>query len=441
MKNLALCVFVLFNVGFNNLQGQDTINLKINLETSAKDTSKRSVFRTSYKPSYYHQVSLAKGFSNANQGTTDLFGKKGVGGVAIPTNYVGYQFAEEGDYYFGIITHYVEVKRNFIGKVSKKEDVNYSEYVQSSLPNKLEAGKTYIVSFKVSLADDANFATSGWGVYFSDKQVTSNSNKRLTLSPQLSFNEIVKDKGNWIELKANYQATGNEGFLTIGFFENNFKVEDLNNGRSFGKDKSYYYVSSIKLVGVPMDRDKDGVLDKDDKCPDVFGLAQFEGCPDTDGDGIVDSEDKCPTVFGELSNKGCPIEVVKEEPKVEVINKKAAEIFKKAMSGIQFETGKDIIKKTSYPILDNVVGVLKSNPTWTTTIEGHTDNVGDAEKNKDLSARRALAVKNYIVAKGVSANSLIHEGYGAERPMADNKTPAGRAKNRRVEFKVDYTVD
>jgi len=107
------------------------------------------------------------------------------------------------------------------------------------------------------------------------------------------------------------------------------------------------------------------------------------------------------------------------------------------MSGIQFETGKDVIKKTSYGILDNVVSVLKSNPTWDTEVEGHTDNVGNAEANKELSQKRANAVMKYLQDKGV-VNKLSARGFGMERPIADNKTAKGKAKNRRVEFKVTY---
>lgn len=204
------------------------------------------------------------------------------------------------------------------------------------------------------------------------------------------------------------------------------------------------------------DTDGDGIEDAKDKCPDVAGIAQFEGCPDTDGDGIKDSEDACPNVKGTAAMQGCPdtdgdgvadnkdkcptvpgLAQLNGCPEVK-INAKAKEIFQKAMSGIQFEIGKDIIKKTSYPILDNVVNVLKENPDWKVEVQGHTDNVGNAEANKTLSDKRATAVENYLIAKGIAANRLTSNGYGAERPIADNKTAAGRAQNRRVEFKVTY---
>lgn len=180
------------------------------------------------------------------------------------------------------------------------------------------------------------------------------------------------------------------------------------------------------LNGCP-DRDGDGIKDSDDRCPDVKGLKEFRGCPDSDGDGIPDIDDKCPAVAGIPENKGCP--AVKEE---------TIKVFTQALTGILFETGKDIIRKTSYPILDNVVDIMRNNPEYNLEINGHTDNVGDDAKNLDLSERRANSVKNYLVSKGINEARLMPRGYGETRPVADNNTAAGRTKNRRVEFKVVF---
>lgn len=426
----------------------------VTINVTAQETMEFKI-KTLTPPTYYHQVAMAAGYNNANRSTVDLFGKGGSEIVSIPSNYVGSQESVDGDNYFGLITFYG--KNNGF-----TDDVNYAEFLQATLPSSLTAGKLYEVSFKISLADNSGFATSGWGALFTENKLKKSSDySRLTTVPQVSFTEMVKDKSGWVQLKAQFTATGKEKLITIGTFAKDFKLENVGGGSGFAGTKAYYYLSSIKINEAILDRDKDGILDKDDKCPDVFGLAKFIGCPDTDGDGITDAEDKCPTVAGVskfmgcpdtdgdgiadaedncptvagvLSNKGCPAVV---EAPVNVVQKKAAEVFKKAMTGIQFESGKDIIKKVSYPILDNVASVLKGNPTWDTGIEGHTDNVGDAAQNKELSNKRAIAVMNYLKAKGVT-NKMTPEGFGVERPIADNKTPAGRAKNRRVEFKVSY---
>lgn len=183
-----------------------------------------------------------------------------------------------------------------------------------------------------------------------------------------------------------------------------------------------------ELNGCP-DSDNDGIADWEDRCPQFAGSKDFNGCPDKDKDGIADIDDKCPDVFGISKNLGCP------EVKKEVLK-----IFEKALTGIQFETGKDIIKPISYPILDQVVKAMKENPTYNLAINGHTDNVGDPVKNMELSKKRAAAVKKYLVNKGVEEKRMIENGYGDTIPVADNKTSAGRAKNRRVEFKVIFEI-
>jgi len=185
--------------------------------------------------------------------------------------------------------------------------------------------------------------------------------------------------------------------------------------------------SANKSVSGCPDKDSDGLTDSKDRCPDQKGTPELEGCPDQDTDGIADVDDKCPEVAGIRDNKGCP--EVKEEVK---------QLFEQALQGIEFESGKDIIRRTSYPILDNVVKVMSENPAYLLEINGHTDNIGDKAFNMELSQKRADAVKNYIASKGIEAGRMASKGYGDTLPVADNKTTAGRTKNRRVEFKVKF---
>jgi OOP family OmpA-OmpF porin len=183
-------------------------------------------------------------------------------------------------------------------------------------------------------------------------------------------------------------------------------------------------IASMK--GCP-DTDGDGITDAEDKCPTVKGTKEFEGCPDTDGDGIPDNLDKCPKVAGVVANNGCP-EIKAETQKV----------FDQALKGVQFETSKAIIKTTSYGILDNVAKIMKDNPSYNLDINGHTDSQGDDAKNMALSKERAASVKQYLVDKGVEASRMASYGFGEEQPKATNETAAGRAENRRVEFKVRF---
>ena len=101
---------------------------------------------------------------------------------------------------------------------------------------------------------------------------------------------------------------------------------------------------------------------------------------------------------------------------------------------INFDTGKSTIKPESKPIVEQIVQMMKSNPGLKISVEGHTDNVGNPKSNKTLSDERAKAVVAAIVAQGVDAKRLGTAGYGQDKPIADNKTEEGRAKNRRVEL-------
>jgi outer membrane protein OmpA-like peptidoglycan-associated protein len=104
---------------------------------------------------------------------------------------------------------------------------------------------------------------------------------------------------------------------------------------------------------------------------------------------------------------------------------------------IFFETGKDAIKPVSYGILDEIAEALKSHPEIKQVrVEGHTDSLGNAAFNQDLSQRRAEAVRAYLLKKGTEAERLDAKGYGPQRPIAPNTTAKGRESNRRVEFNI-----
>lgn len=195
-------------------------------------------------------------------------------------------------------------------------------------------------------------------------------------------------------------------------------------------DKCPDVAGVAKYQGCPVpDTDKDGIADDKDNCPGIAGTAQFNGCPapDTDGDGIADDLDKCPLKPGAKDNNGCP-----------GIAKDMLDDINKAARSVLFDVSSDNIKISSFAALDKLAEILMADAELKLDIEGHTDNTGSVRLNQVLSGRRALAIKAYLVKKGIDADRLTASGFGSERPIASNDTEAGRAKNRRVAFKVRY---
>lgn len=224
-----------------------------------------------------------------------------------------------------------------------------------------------------------------------------------------------------------------------------------------------------KRPGCPAkDSDGDGVYDYEDQCPDTpagpHPDPNKKGCPaiDSDGDGFFDYEDECPQVpagvHPDPAHKGCPkpdrdhdtvpddVDACPDKPGapspdpkkngcpglVEVKNGVIV-IFQPVF----FATGKDKILPKSYPVLNAVADALKAEPEIKRVmVEGHTDDVGKASKNMELSDRRAKSVLTYLVQHGVSSERLDSQGYGDSKPVASNKTRKGKAANRRVEFHI-----
>ncbi len=183
------------------------------------------------------------------------------------------------------------------------------------------------------------------------------------------------------------------------------------------------------------DTDGDGYKDDVDRCPydaeDFDNFQDEDGCPETDNDndGIPDTLDQCPMVreiFNGVDDEdGCP-----DEGRV-VVEKQAIKIKDR----IYFDTGKATIQQRSYSLLDEIASVIQAHPELKLIrVEGHTDSVGNELTNLKLSQRRAEAVKQALIQRGVDPSRLDAAGFGEQRPIASNDTEEGRARNRRVEF-------
>ncbi len=192
------------------------------------------------------------------------------------------------------------------------------------------------------------------------------------------------------------------------------------------------------FAGCP-DKDNDGIQDSKDQCPDEPGTKETFGCPDKDGDHVPDKSDECPDEAGLAIDKGCPRKI----PPATVTEFKAAKIdssairILKAAKYVHFETGTYKIEKVSLSFLDLVIDILKNDyPDKFIRLEGHTDDVGDADKNLTLSVNRADAIKAYMVSQGIKAERIMTTGKGETVPIYPNDSDDNREVNRRVEMTI-----
>jgi outer membrane protein OmpA-like peptidoglycan-associated protein len=207
----------------------------------------------------------------------------------------------------------------------------------------------------------------------------------------------------------------------------------------------------VKLAGVPArdpllngcpeppsDRDGDAIPDDFDACPlaagEPTGVRATHGCPktmDRDGDGVPDVTDACPLEAGARppEGNGCPRPA---PPKAELVEKQIV-----ITQQVQFETGTAVLRPESDTVLGEVARVLAEHAeVELVEVQGHTDDTGTPDFNRRLGRERAESVIEWLKAHGIAAGRLVAKGYGSDRPLAENSTEEGRAKNRRVEFRV-----
>lgn len=178
-----------------------------------------------------------------------------------------------------------------------------------------------------------------------------------------------------------------------------------------------------RFNGCP-DSDNDEIPDKLDPCPLNKGMGPGQGCPDSDGDRVPDNLDKCLNLIGSVSNNGCP-----------EMSTITADSLNLIAEGIYFNTGSYQLSKESHQNLITIASVLNRFPELKVIIEGHADSVGSDASNLILSSRRAEVVKELLIKMGVAPGRLYTYAYGELKPLSDNG-PSTRARNRVVRFKL-----
>lgn len=186
----------------------------------------------------------------------------------------------------------------------------------------------------------------------------------------------------------------------------------------------------VDVRGCARDDDKDGVINGRDLCPntpagddvDIDGCTRLQACDnDCDQDGVINPDDYCPgTLRGlKVDARGC-----------------VQEVQTLVLEGVRFGFDEAWLQPDSFPILDRAVETLKGQPGMEILIAGHTDSMGSDDYNLALSRGRAASVERYLIEQDIAPSRLQSQGFGESQPIASNDTEAGRAQNRRVEFRV-----
>jgi outer membrane protein OmpA-like peptidoglycan-associated protein len=384
--------------------------------------------------------------------------------AGIPENFAGNSEAHSGVAYVGAILSGTSESRR--------------EYIQGELKNPMVAGEKYCVSFFYKLASGSRFAVDQLSIYFSDKRVLTEGNEAMSLSPEFSnidglFLDNIED---WNRACYLYTAKGEEQFFIIGNFKNyshtNYVITDKNVVNQRNKAYAYYYFDDVSIFPLENCNDCPCVQhDFEAAVTDTFytggadpvtgktkelvnnGRIKLAMMGGTEPYSVTWSNGATGTFLKNLpagkytyyaqDNVNCLDSgtVVFKAP--EVIEDNFMEGLKNIEEGaaivlenIFFEYNETTLLPESYQELDQIVQFLKEGLVKKIEISGHTDSDGSESYNKKLSEGRAQSVVNYIVSKGINDDILVAVGYGESRPIDTNLSEEGKAKNRRVEFKV-----
>jgi OOP family OmpA-OmpF porin len=329
---------------------------------SFEETQKKGFFECKWKYP-------AKGVTSANNTTIDFYSRNAKGSdYKVPENWMGTQntSAGEGNNYAGIIAFYGDEWGLFETYPGYQQ---YTEYIQMELASPLEAGKSYTISFKNSLAEKSAYAVSGLGVYVSQEKADVKDNAFMEITPHLVTAQVSKSN-DWETVSGTYIAKGGEKYLILGCFKDYMIIDKVIPETANNSRKAYYYIDDIAVTPTPPNVK-----------PDEFVMILYGTCT-----------------------------------KLEQLN---------------FELDKAVILPESYDELTKLSDFLKTYPFLSIYIDGHTDKTGTDEYNQKLSEERADAVKTFLTDHGVDPERLKTRGFGSSRPI--DTANKNSMVNRRVE--------
>jgi outer membrane protein OmpA-like peptidoglycan-associated protein len=377
---------------------------------------------------------------------------------AFPTNAVNpYETGKLFEEYFNVADHwnFIAAPTYFAGSIYLQDGFSFG--LRGSLNKISSLGNTPVNKLYMSLDGAFQYAflkdtkldpylSVGMGKYW------MGPNSSFTVNGGLGINYWFSDFVG-LTLESNYKHTKN--INGVAHLQHSLGISIKGGGSDRDKDGVYDGEDSCPdIAGLPQfngcpDSDGDGIPDPEDDCPNSPGLAEFNGCPDSDGDGIIDSKDNCPTQAGSLAHGGCPdsdsdgiIDAKDNCPNVAGVpeNNGCPEVQKQLDSyakTILFVNEEATFLEESLPSLAHILNIVKEYPEATFTVSGHADSRGTEQFNQELSEKRAQAVIDYLTEKGIKSSRFKAVGYGESMPISTNKNRAGRKLNRRVEVVVN----
>lgn len=326
-------------------------------------------------------------------GSADYYNVCGSRDCGVPKNKLGIQNAHLGNGYCGIYC----------------SKTDYREYLQTELREPLRSGEMYRVSFYVSLSEYSSGAVATIGALFTENRVGDTVRSVLMdksvrqLAPGVSqtiasyfepqvvndYDRVLADTKGWMQVSGVFTAKGGERFMTIGNFypASQSNAVDLDS-LTYLLPGAYYYIDDVSVVCL--------------------------GCT---ADSAVSSKEADSAVVASVSDTF-----------------QVGATF--VLHNIFFDYDKATILQQSYSELQSLLSILRSHPTMKIEIDGHTDGHGSVDYNQRLSENRAKAVVDFLISKGIDPKRLQYKGFGKTKPIDTNTTEEGRARNRRVEFKV-----
>lgn len=319
-------------------------------------------------------------WTTPNYGSTDYFSRCST--TVGVDNFFGKQEARTGKAYCGMYVMAPE---------------NYREYIQGHLSQPLTIGKTYVITFYISLAENPSHAIRDLGVLFLKEPIKDHSDKVININKVLNEEEnsyfvlinsqnFYTEKESWEKVTFEYVAKGFEEVFILGNFDKNHKIANIKVHNSKDPDASYYYLDdfSIELI--------------DNRIQKSEALQSYS----------IDENQ------------------VLENDKVYTLK------------NVLFDFDKHNLLESSVNELDQLYNYLDRNKRLQIEIYGHTDDVGTKKRNDELSILRAKEVALYLILKGLRGERITAMGYGNNFPKASNDNEEGRALNRRVEFKLIF---